>query len=87
MLFYKNCLQGEGLEINTPRFLEINKEVLDTISEENTCIVSPYQKNRIDDFNLLYNLKHQKNLIDKIVLTQNSYSILDLTDIIGINEW
>lgn len=86
-MFYKNYLIECGVEINTPETLELNKGILDTITEEKTCIISPYQKNRIDNPELLYFIKYKREKIDKLALTHNPYSLSDLNSIIGIDSF
>lgn len=85
---YKEFIESLGIKINSSNTVEINKGMLDSIAEEKTLIVSPYQKLKINgEKKLLDDLKYARDRISKTIITQNPYSIKDLEYIFGIDKF
>lgn len=85
---YKEFIESLGIEINSNDTVEINKGMLDSIAEEKTLIISPYQKLKINgEDKLLDDLKYARDRISKTIITQNPYSIKDLEYIFGIDKF
>lgn len=85
---YKEFIESLGIEINSNDTIEINKGILDSIAEEKTLIISPYQNLKINGEDKMFDdLKYARDRISKTIITQNPYSIKDLEYIFGIDKF